>query len=105
MGGMELLKALRHRVPEINCIIISADANLEKAIKAARLGASSFLEKPVEVEQLLMDLRKCFEHSNSGSGHTRRTRFNLCISSAGAVEVFLVDTDVGAVITGNLKQQ
>ena len=68
MGGMELLKALRHRVPEITCIIISADANPEKAIEAIRLGAFSFLEKPVEAERLHMDLRKCLEHSNSGSG-------------------------------------
>ena len=64
MGGMELLKALRRRVPKTNCIIISAEANLN-ALEAIRLGAFSFLEKPVEAERLHGDLRKCFEHSNS----------------------------------------
>ena len=65
MGGMELLKAVRHRVPQISCIIITGDANAEKASEAMRLGAFSFLEKPVEADRLHMDLRKCLEHSNS----------------------------------------
>lgn len=68
MGGMELLRALHHRAPQINCIMVSADANLEKVSEAIRLGAFSLLEKPVEAERLHMDLRKCLERYNSGSG-------------------------------------
>jgi DNA-binding NtrC family response regulator len=68
MGGMELLKALRHRIP---CIIISADAEPEEAIEAIRLGAFSFLEKPVEGERLHMDLRKCLDHSNAPASESQ----------------------------------
>jgi DNA-binding NtrC family response regulator len=67
LGGMELLKALRHRFPKISCIVISGDASAEKATEAIRLGAFSFLEKPVEAERLHTDLRKCLEHTSSGS--------------------------------------
>ncbi len=62
MGGMQLLKALRHKVP---CIIISADVQAEEVLEANRLGACSFLEKPVEGEQLHMDLRRCLSHTNT----------------------------------------
>jgi len=67
MGGMELLKAVQRRVPQITCIIITGDANAEKATEAMRLGAFSFLEKPVEADRLHMDLRRCMEHSQQQS--------------------------------------
>jgi len=67
MGGMELLKIVGQRVPHITCIIITGDANAEKATAAMRLGAFSFLEKPVEADRLHMDLRRCMEHSQQQS--------------------------------------
>jgi len=63
MGGMELLKAVSERVPQITFIILTGDAKAEKATEAIRLGAFSFLEKPVEADRLHMDLRRCLEHS------------------------------------------
>ena len=62
MGGMQLLKALGHRIP---CIIISADAEPDEALEAIRLGAFSFLEKPAEAERLHTDLRKCLDRSDT----------------------------------------
>jgi DNA-binding NtrC family response regulator len=68
LGGIELLKALRRRMP---CIIMSADAEPAEAIEATRLGAFSFLEKPVEGERLRMDLRKCLDYSNTSASGAR----------------------------------
>ena len=62
LGGIELLKALPPRMP---CIIISADADAKEAIEAIRLGAFSFLEKPVEPERLRLGLRNCLGHSST----------------------------------------
>jgi ActR/RegA family two-component response regulator len=53
VGGMELLN-VGQRVPHITCIIITGDANAEKATEAMRLGAFSFLEKPVEADRLYL---------------------------------------------------
>ncbi len=75
MGGMELLNGLRQRVSVISCIIISGDANAEKATEALRPGAYSFLEKPVEPERLQMDLRRCLEHSHQQSSVGESTGF------------------------------
>ena len=75
MGGMELLKGLRQRVPVISCIIISGDANAEKATEVLPLGAYSFLENRVEAERLQMDLRRCLEHSQQQSSVGESTGF------------------------------
>lgn len=65
MGGMELIQALHVRVPNISCIILTAEGTPEKATQAARLGVIDFLEKPLDPDRLRSDLRQCLDHSAS----------------------------------------
>ncbi len=52
MGGMEFLAELRRQKPEIPVVILTGFGRREDAIKALRLGASNFLLKPQEVDQV-----------------------------------------------------
>ncbi len=52
MGGMELLAELRRDKPEIPVVILTGFGRREDAIEALRLGASNFLLKPQEVDQV-----------------------------------------------------
>lgn len=61
MGGMEFLNALRCGAPNVQCIIITADGSWEAAAQARRLGVVDLLEKPVDVQRLRVDLKKCLE--------------------------------------------
>ena len=54
MGGIELLKALRSRVSDVACIILSGYGSFDKTVTA--LGAIDYLEKPVDLERLRADL-------------------------------------------------
>jgi DNA-binding NtrC family response regulator len=56
MGGIELLKVLRSRVPSVDCIIVTGYGSLERAATVTALGAIDYLEKPVDVEKLRADL-------------------------------------------------
>jgi DNA-binding NtrC family response regulator len=57
MDGLEFLARLRERVPDVPVILMSGQATLDTALKATRLGALDFVEKPVGLERLLLTLR------------------------------------------------
>ncbi len=57
MDGLGFLGELRTRFPAVPVILMSGQATLDMAIKATRLGALDFVEKPVGLERLLLTLR------------------------------------------------
>jgi DNA-binding NtrC family response regulator len=61
MGGMEFLRTLRTGSPDIQCIIVTADNSWEAAAQARTLGAVDLLEKPIDLQRLQLDLKKCLE--------------------------------------------
>lgn len=52
MNGIELLKRIKAHSPEINVVVITAHASLDTAISAIRGGASDYLVKPFQIEEL-----------------------------------------------------
>jgi two-component system, NtrC family, nitrogen regulation response regulator NtrX len=53
-SGLELLEDLKHAGIRIPMILISGQANIEMAVRATKLGALDFLEKPLSTEKLLV---------------------------------------------------
>ena len=53
MGGIDVLKEIKETYPEIEVIIISGHANIDIAVKAVKLGAFDFLEKPLSLDKML----------------------------------------------------
>ncbi len=52
MDGLETLKILKAKKPEIQVILLTAHATLEKGIEAMKLGAMDLLEKPTDLSVL-----------------------------------------------------
>ena len=61
MDGLEFLAAAREKAPQVPVILMSGQASLETAVKATRLGALDFVEKPVGLERLLLTLRNALQ--------------------------------------------
>jgi two-component system nitrogen regulation response regulator NtrX len=59
--GIELLKTSRARYPHAVVIMMSGHGNIELALNSIRLGAYDFLEKPLELEKVLVTLRNAAE--------------------------------------------
>lgn len=59
--GMDLLKVTRAKFPQSVVIMMSGHGNIELALNAIRLGAYDFLEKPLELEKVLVTLRNASE--------------------------------------------
>src|SRR6187549_578388 len=57
MDGLEFLARVKERSPDVPVILMSGQATLDTAVKATRLGALDFVEKPIGLERLLLTLR------------------------------------------------
>ncbi len=53
MDGLETLKRIKKNHPEAEIIILSGHGTIQKSIQAMKLGAEDFLEKPVDIHELL----------------------------------------------------
>ncbi len=60
-SGLDLLAEIRERAPDTTVIMMSGHATIDAAVKATRLGAFDFLEKPISLERLLVLLRNAAE--------------------------------------------
>jgi two-component system OmpR family response regulator len=58
MDGIETLKALRDHDPDLQIILLTGHATLQKGVEAMKLGAMDFLEKPVDLNTLLDKVRE-----------------------------------------------
>ncbi|MGH9447217.1 MAG: sigma-54-dependent transcriptional regulator, partial [Terriglobia bacterium] len=61
MDGMDLLRELRNSRPSLSFIMLSGQGTITEAVEATKLGAYNFLEKPLDVKKLQVELRNCLE--------------------------------------------
>jgi two-component system response regulator PilR (NtrC family) len=61
MKGIELLDEIKKLNLQTNTIVITAYGSMETAIAALRSGASDYILKPVEFDELLFKVKKLFE--------------------------------------------
>jgi two-component system nitrogen regulation response regulator NtrX len=57
MDGLETLSRLRALEPELPVVVISGHGNIETAVKAVRMGAQDFVEKPLALEKTVQAVR------------------------------------------------
>ncbi len=61
IDGLETLEKLVEREDHPEVIIISGHGNIEQAVRATKLGAFDFLEKPLSIERTLIVLKNAIE--------------------------------------------
>jgi len=60
--GIAVLKQSRENDPDCPVIMMTAFGTIENAVEAMKLGAYDFIQKPIDVDHLLLLLRRCREH-------------------------------------------
>ena len=63
MDGIDILKTVKRDNPDVPVVIISGHGNIEIAVAAIRQGAYDFIEKPFNIDQLLVVIRRAMETS------------------------------------------
>ena len=62
MDGIELLSALREAEVESPVVMISGHGNIETAVDCIKRGAADFIEKPIDLNRLLITTKNALEH-------------------------------------------
>ena len=58
MDGIETLSLLRKDHPDMQVILLTGHATVEKGVEAIKLGAMDFLEKPVGIQELMEKVKE-----------------------------------------------
>jgi DNA-binding NtrC family response regulator len=58
MDGLETLKAIKEKNPDLQVILLTGHATVEKGVKAMKLGALDFVEKPADLDELTEVIKK-----------------------------------------------
>jgi len=63
MDGIDILKSVKRDNPDVPVVIISGHGNVEIAVAAIKQGAYDFIEKPFNIDQLMVVIRRAMETS------------------------------------------
>ncbi len=61
--GLQTLADLKRQRPDVTVVMISGHGTIETAVKATRLGAYDFIEKPLSLEKTLLTVSRALEHA------------------------------------------
>ncbi|MFT5870541.1 MAG: two-component system nitrogen regulation response regulator NtrX [Paracoccaceae bacterium] len=63
MDGIDILKTVKRDNPDVPVVIISGHGNIEIAVAAIKQGAYDFIEKPFNIDQLMVVISRAMETS------------------------------------------
>ena len=61
--GMTTLEKLKSLYPRLQVVMMSGHGNIETAVKATKMGAYDFIEKPLSLDKLLLAVNNALEHN------------------------------------------
>jgi len=64
MDGIEVLSRINEMSPEVPVIMISGHGNIDTAVDAIKKGAYDFIEKPLDLNRLLVTLKNALEKTD-----------------------------------------
>ena len=63
MDGIEVLRRIKLQWPQVEVIIITGYQTVDTAVKAIKLGAHNYIEKPFTPDALLAKVREVIDHA------------------------------------------
>ncbi|MGD0337205.1 MAG: sigma-54 dependent transcriptional regulator [Bacteroidota bacterium] len=113
IGGVETLKEIKRRHPDIPVIILSAQGRIEVALETIKIGAVDYFTKPVDFAKLEIAVRNIFqladltlEVQQLRESIEKRVHFDNIISGSGEMqEIFTLinkvkDSDMCVLVLG-----
>lgn len=72
LDGIEVLERIREGHKDLPVVVVSGHGTVELAVKATRLGAVDFIEKPFSIDGLLSSVRRALGSARGRRGDSRR---------------------------------
>ena len=85
MDGIEVLKTVKAYHPDIEVLIMSGHGTIDTAVKATKLGAQDFIEKPFSLDRITQSIEDVLSNKRSSTGEEKLTpssrELPLCFES------------------------
>ncbi len=111
LDGLEALTELKRQHPLLPVIMVSAYGSVENAVKATRLGAFDFIEKPPNADKILLSVRNALENARLAEENRRlrqqRAPVKEIIGESAAIRrlreklALVAPTNAAVLITGD----
>ncbi len=69
LDGIETLKEIKIKKPEVEVIMLTGHASVESGIQGMQLGAFDYVMKPVPLDELLDKMRQAYERKAMRAAH------------------------------------
>jgi DNA-binding NtrC family response regulator len=63
MNGLDVLARVREKHPDVSVVMMSGNATIETAVRATKLGAHDFVEKPLSSDKLLLTVQNTLAYA------------------------------------------
>jgi len=74
INGIEMVRQCKEISPETEIIMVTGDDSAEKAIEATRVGAFGYIVKPVDFDELMVDVRNAVERKRQWQINSQQAR-------------------------------
>ncbi len=106
MDGLEALAEIKQRRRETAVVMISGHGTIETAVKATKLGAYDFVEKPLSLEKTLLVVERTLGHARLEQQHRqlreRVERGQEIVGTSAVIEELRQQIAVAAPTTGRV---
>jgi DNA-binding NtrC family response regulator len=90
--GMEVLEEIASSTADLPVVMISGHGTIETAVEATKLGAYDFIEKPPDLNRLLVTVRNAMDHGEL-EVQNRRMRQTISEHSTGDLPPIIGDSE------------
>ena len=92
MDGLEVLSRIKRRTPALPVVMISGHGTIETAVQATQRGAYDFIEKPPQVDRLLLTISRAIREAQ-----LRKENMLLRSRSGEVQEMLGISSEIAAV--------
>ena len=101
--GMEVLRTAADEMPELPVVMISGHGTIETAVEATKLGAFDFIEKPPDLNRLLVTVRNALDRGEL-EVQNRRMRQTLAEKQDGELTPIIGESEPIEKITSTIHR-
>ena len=101
VSGLEVLREIKECSPDTECIMLTGFSSKASAIEAVNLGAYGYMQKPYDVEQLLLIVQRAIEKRAAEDAlRVSEERYRTIFDQA-ADSIVLIDTETDNLVEFN----
>ena len=77
VSGIEVLKKIKKHCPLVQVIMLTGHGTVDSAVDSLKIGATNYLIKPIDIEELLQKTEEAFEKRQRLEQKIRKTQIKV----------------------------